>query len=301
MHFNFPFSVLTVLWTLTFAAHLVLLVVLLGRDRVRQFPWFTANITLVAFRLLTSRLLFGRLPQMTMATIFIVVADIGAFLGLMVVLEVARRAFGHRVKRSSWVIGALILMGIGAAVLRYWGAWPDWKTLTSAPPLQFAQLLAQKGMLLTDVENILVGLLIVLVGRSVGAGFKSKVQQVAIGLMTASMSQLAIQGIWERIARTAVAHTREEYEHIVGIRERLFNTNNAVYIAVLLWWIVCLWIDQPKGLEEEEPVPEPTSGSILKIPMPVVERVAEKPAAPEDGPVHGRELPRGPEEEGNRE
>src|ERR1700738_1623661 len=105
MHFNFPFSVLTVLWTLTFAAHLVLLVVLLGRGRVRPFPWFTATITVGAFRLLTSRLLFGRLPQMTMATIFIVVADIGAFLGLMVGLGgggAGFRAPGEALQLGDW-------------------------------------------------------------------------------------------------------------------------------------------------------------------------------------------------------
>jgi hypothetical protein len=298
MHFHFPFTVLSVLWVATFTAHLMVLVVLMGRDRVRQFPWFTAYIAMVAFRLMTSRILTGRLAQMTLLTVFIVMACVGAFLGLMVVIEVARRAFG-RVRRASWVMGALVLLAIGAAVLRFWGPWPDWKTLTSAPPLQFAQLLAQKGMLLADVENIALGLLIVLVGRRAGAGFKSKVQQVAIGLMTASMSQLAIQGIWEAIAKTAVAHTRAEYTQILGLRDRLFNTNNAVYIAVLLWWIVCLWIDEPKRLQEEAPLPEPTTGSVPEIPLPVVEHAAEESAAAEDGSVHARELPRGPEEEAN--
>ena len=43
MHFNFAFTAVQVLWTLTFAAHLVLLVVLLGRDRTRRFPWFTTG------------------------------------------------------------------------------------------------------------------------------------------------------------------------------------------------------------------------------------------------------------------
>jgi hypothetical protein len=295
MHFHFPFTILSVLWAATFAAHLVLLVVLMGRDRVKTFPWFTANIAMVALRLLTSQILSGRLPQMTMLTMFIVMACVGAFVSLLVVIEVARRAFG-RVRRASWVMGALVLLAIGAAVLRFWGAWPDWKTLTAAPPLELAQLLAQKGMLLADVENIALGLLIVLMGRHVGAGFTSKVQQVAIGLMTASMSQLAIQGIWEAIAKTAVAHTRAEYVQILGLRDRLFNTNNAVYIAVLLWWIVCLWIDEPKRAEEEEPLPVPTTGSVLKIPLPVVERAAEETAAAEDGGAHGRELPRGPEE-----
>ena len=43
MHFNFHFTTVQVLWTLTFASLLVLLVVLLGRDRMRRFPWFTAE------------------------------------------------------------------------------------------------------------------------------------------------------------------------------------------------------------------------------------------------------------------
>ncbi len=246
MHFHFPFTALDVLWTLTFAAHLVLLVVLMGRDRVRKFPWFTASICLVALRLLTSKMLFGRLPQMTMATIFIIMAGVGAFLSLMVVLELARHAF-KRVGRTRWLLGALGAIAVGAAVLTFWGAWPPWKTFAASPPLQLGQLLAQKGMLLADIENIVVGLLIVLLGRRTGAGFKSKVQQVAIGLMTASFCQLGMQVIWERIAKTAVAHSREEYVHILGLRDRLFNTNNAVYIAVLLWWIVCLWIDEKKS------------------------------------------------------
>ena len=67
MHFNFAFTAVQVLWTFTFAAHLVLLVVLLGRDRVHRFPWFTASIVLVALRLLSSRLLIDRMPQFTMS------------------------------------------------------------------------------------------------------------------------------------------------------------------------------------------------------------------------------------------
>jgi hypothetical protein len=26
---------------------------------------------------------------------------------------------------------------------------------------------------------------------------------------------------------------------------KIFNANGAVYLAVLVWWIVCLWIDEP--------------------------------------------------------
>ena len=59
------------LWTLTFAALLVLLVVLLGRDRARRFPWFTASMVLTALQLLASRMLYRRIPQITMSEIFI--------------------------------------------------------------------------------------------------------------------------------------------------------------------------------------------------------------------------------------
>src|SRR5258708_14157776 len=107
MHFHFPFNALDVLWTLTFAAHLVLLVVLMGRDRVRQFPWFTASITLVALRLLTSKMLFGRLPQMTMATVFIIMAGVGAVLRPGEVFGLPGRAFG-RVERVMLRLFALL-------------------------------------------------------------------------------------------------------------------------------------------------------------------------------------------------
>lgn len=245
MHIHFSFELLEqVLWTVTFAAHLVLLVVLLGRDRAARFPWFTASIVLVAFRLLTSRLLAGRLPQMTMAEMFIVVADIGAFLSLMVVLEIARKAFG-KVRRATWVGSALAVMAAGALVLVFWGPWPAWKTVVSAPPIQFLQLIAEKAGMLADVETILVGLLIVAFGHRYGAGWRSHTQSIAIGLSTASIAQLSVQGIWQAIARTAVAHSMAEYRHIIGIREHLFNTSSGVYIAVLIWWIIMLWFDEP--------------------------------------------------------
>jgi hypothetical protein len=29
------------------------------------------------------------------------------------------------------------------------------------------------------------------------------------------------------------------------MQEKLLNTNSAVYVLVVIWWIVCLWIDEP--------------------------------------------------------
>lgn len=254
MHFNFGFTTVQVLWTLTFAAQLVLLVVLMGRDRARRFPWFTASIALVALRLLTSRLLFGRLPQLTMSAIFIALADLVAIVGLLVLVEMARSAFGG-VRRRTFIVGTVALAAVGAAVLALWGPWPAWKTLTADSylgVLRLMQLVAQKGELLLGVLTVELGLLIVVFGRRFKAGWRSHTQQIVVGLSTAAIAQLAVQGIWQIIAMTAVPHSREEYERILGLRDKLLNGNNVVYIAVLVWWIACLWIDERGAAAADE-------------------------------------------------
>lgn len=248
MHFNFHFNTVQILWTSTFASLLVLLVVLQGRDRVRRFPWFTASIVMVALRLLANKLLINRLPQITMGEIFIVMADVSALLGLLVVVEMARRAFSG-VQRKAWMIGGLAMLAFGAGVLATWGPWPSGKSLafdTLIAKLTLMQFLAQKTSLLVDVLTVLLGLLIVLFGRRIGAGWRSHVQQIVIGLSTASLAQMAAQGIWQIIVRTAgQPHSEAEYLRVVGLREKLFNANSVVYIAVVIWWIACLWIDEP--------------------------------------------------------
>jgi hypothetical protein len=278
MHLHFPFAIPDVLWTLTFAAHLVLLVVLLGRDRAGRFPLFTASIALVAFRLLTTKLLFGRLPQMTMVEIVIVTAVVGVVLGLLVLLELARKAFGG-VKRIYWVAGALVVMAIGAVVLEFWGKWPAWDQVKQGSTFQLLQLMAQKGTLLQDVENILVGLLIVVFGGRYAAGWRSHTQRIVIGLSTASMGQLAVQGIWQVIAKHAAPKSMEEYNHLIALRERLFNASSMLFVAVLVWWIVTLWLDEP-GTVKAAAAPDGT----------VIESDAEL-AALESGPAEVLEVP----------
>jgi hypothetical protein len=258
MHFHFPFTMADVLWTFTFAAQLVLLVVLLGRDRAGRFPLFTASVALVAFRVLTGKLLMGRLPQMTMMEFVIITAAIGAVLGLLVLLELARKAFG-RVPRASWVTGSLIVMVIGVVVVKYWGIWPTWEQVKQGSTFQLLQLIAQKGGLLLDVENILVGLLIVVFGARYGAGWRSHTQRIVIGLSTASLGQLSVQGIWQAIAKNAAPKSMDEYNHLIAMRERLFNANSMLFVAVLVWWIITLWLDEPGTAKAATP-----EGSVIE-------------------------------------
>jgi hypothetical protein len=247
MHFDYHFTAVQVLWTVTFASLLVLLIVLLGRDRIRRFPWFTTGIVLVTLRLLVNRLLHDRLPPITMGEIAITLANISALVGLVILIEMARRAF-RRASVRAWLLGTVSLLIVAGVVLWKWGPWPNWHTLafdTLIAKLQFMQFLAVKLGLLMDVLSICLGVLVVAVGHRYGAGWRSHVQRIMIGLSTASLSQLAAQGIWQIIAHHTTPHSQAEYERVIGMQEKLLNTNSAVYVLVVIWWIACLWVDEP--------------------------------------------------------
>ena len=247
MHFNFDFPVVKILWTLTLAALLVLLVVLLGRDRARRFPFFTAYIVLVALRLIMSRLLYGRLPSLTLGEIFITLADLTALAGLLVVVEMARRAFAG-LQPSLWIVNSAGLLTAVGAVMAVWGPWPAWKTLTAdshTVALRLMQLAAEKTDLLVVLLTVGLGLAVVLFGRRYKAGWRSHTQRIVIGLFTSAISQLALTVALQRIAQTARPQTRADLDRIVGFRDKLINAGSIVYLAVLVWWIVCLWIDEP--------------------------------------------------------
>jgi len=260
MHLNFHFTVVQILWTLTFAAQLVLLVVLLGRDRIKRFPWFTAAIVLMALRLLAIKLLGDRLPTYTLSYIFITMAAVDALVGLLVVVELARRAFAP-VRRGIWIAYALAALVLGIAILSVWVPWPAWKTLTvdsTVAILRLMQMAAQRLDMLVDLLTVELGLLVILLGRRTGAGWGTHTQRLVIGLSTASLGQLAVEAIWQFIAKTAVPHSQAEYQHILGLRDKLFNANGVVYIAVLVWWIACLWADEPGAASQP-----PETGQLL--------------------------------------
>jgi hypothetical protein len=268
MHFDFHFSAVQVLWTLTFAALLVLIVVLMGRDRVRRFPWFTFSIVLTALRLLTNRLLHDKLPPITMAEIAVPLMALSGLVGLLVLVEMARYAF-RRASARAWLIWGLVLLAMGAVVLWKWGQWPNWKVVSFDTPiakLQLMQLLAIKTGLLTDVLAVLLGLLIVAFGARYGAGWRSHVQRIMIGLSTASLAQIASQAILEIIARHTVVNSREVYERLMNLQDKLLNTTSLVYVLVLIWWIVSLWIDEPAAPATVETAPAAAGAEAIEAP-----------------------------------
>ena len=247
MHFHFDFAAAQILWTLTFAAVLVLLVVLFGRERARRFPWFTASIVLLALRLLSNRLLSNRLPPIPWNWMYLSTADMAAILDLLVLIEVARRAFSGASRRSWWLATAGAV-AIGAAVVAVWGPWPAWKTLTAGTimaTLRLLQMVAQKGDMLAAIVAVELGLLVVSLGWRFKAGWRTHTQRIAIGLSAAALSLLTTLAVRETIASHTLIHSRAQFERVMALQGRIYNSNSAVYVLVLVWWVVCLWIDEP--------------------------------------------------------
>jgi hypothetical protein len=259
MHFNFEFSAAQVLWTLTFAALLVLLVVLLGRDRVRRFPWFTASIALMGVLLLTTQVLLSKMSRFTGTEVFLVLSNLEVVVSLLVLVELARRSF-RAMSRLGWIVGTLAVVAVGAAVLVFWGHWPAWKTLTAASELATIRLMdlaVDKGILFSSVATVELGLLITLLGRRFGAGWHSHAQRIAIGLSTAALAQLTLRASLQAIGTQTHIHTQADYERVMDLREKLIHGNNAIYLGVLAWFIASMWFDEPGTTSDAEAEPEP--------------------------------------------
>jgi len=107
------------------------------------------------------------------------------------------------------------------------------------------ELFAQKANLFADFLFVQLGLLILLFGRHFKAGWHSHTQQLSIGLAMASLSQLAIRGTLQHVATQVTIHTQDDYNRVVSQMNSLNNASSIIFIVVLVWWIVCLWSDEP--------------------------------------------------------
>jgi hypothetical protein len=239
-----------IVWTLTFAAQLVLLVVLLGRDRARRYPWFTASIALFALLLMAEVLLSGRMAKLPLQEILFTLSDLTAIVGLLVVVEIARRAFVG-VQRSIFIVNTVGLLLLSGGLLTVLGPWPVWKQLawdSTVVKLYIMQLAAQKGELLAAVLTVGLGLLVLIFGRHFKSGWRSHTQSIVIGLFAVAVSLLALEVV---ILRT-FHYTQAEVASVMRLRLSFAFAHEVVYLAALVWWIAWLWQDEP-GTAKPEP------------------------------------------------
>ena len=246
MHFHLGLSPVQILWTLTLAALLVLLTVLFGRERVRRIPWFTASIALVTLRLMTDRLLYGHITPIHRSAVLFTLADLAVVLDILVLVEIARRAFTVAT-RFAWTGVTLVIIALSAAIAA-WGPWPAWPTVLASTGLahvRLMQMISQKGDVFAAVLAIELGVLVVFLGRRFHSGWRSHAQRIVIGLSAAAISLLATRIMLHAVDTRTVIHTRADLAHMFVLRSHIAGANSAVYLAVLIWWIACLWIDEP--------------------------------------------------------
>jgi hypothetical protein len=250
MHWNTE----QVLWALVFAAHLVLLVVLLGRDRISRFPWFTTVIALSAVRLLADHLLFGQLTTMAFYWQTYGGTAIDSILGIVVLVELARRIFsssrtGSSLTARNYGTGALLTSVIAGLIVYFWGRpWLTWQQLQSQKAELAILLLALSAMklqLFVAILTVEVNLLFQVFGKRHGSGWKSHARQIALGLSTNALGLLAVQGITDYIKRTVKLTSREQYDKILHMFGNLDHARFALWLVVLIWWIIWLWREEP--------------------------------------------------------
>jgi hypothetical protein len=131
--------------------------------------------------------------------------------------------------------------------------------------LRLMQLVAQKGDLLADLLMIELGLLVVYCGRWFNAGWRSHTQRIVLGLSTASLAQVLLRVAVGVLAKAPAPTSQEQYQRLTGLQDKLFNANNVVFLVALVWWIVCLWIDESGTAVKADGVDPPADPPIDRL------------------------------------
>jgi hypothetical protein len=220
MHWNLDL----ILWALVLAAHLILLVTLMGRDRIKRFPWFTASIVLAAVRLIADHLLSGKLATVAFYWQSYVTLLLGAIVGLLVLIELARKVFakgdaGICLNAKGWLGWTFVTVGVAGLAAWRWNPWPAWHDLQAQPATLWLTLTGLAG---------------------------TKMLTNAIGYLAVDRIQNFIIESFKANARTPGHHvTQQEYEHAVHLLGHLSSVVVTVWLLVLIWWIFSLWRDEP--------------------------------------------------------
>ncbi|MGD0731711.1 MAG: hypothetical protein ABR956_10635 [Terracidiphilus sp.] len=237
-----------VLWFLRFTGLVLLTVVLFRKRSARRYPFFTISRALSALYMVTDRFLAWRLPVRAAAWGLVLGHDVIAFLHVMVVVELGRRVF-ERVRMRTRLFWMLGLIAVGLGVMTFWGPRPTDEMLgfnSQVAVLKLLRVVDLNLYLLGDLLAVELGLLAVIFGRRYKGSWRSQSVQIVLGLAVASLTQLSIAGGWQAIVKWAYLRDETQYEHLIGLQDTLFNIASAIYVGVLVWWIVALWTGAPE-------------------------------------------------------
>ena len=247
------FSIEQILWAILLAAHLTLLIVLMGRERAARFRWFTAYIALSTIILIANHMLHGKLTTVAFYWQSYSLLALESIIALFMLFELAKQVFstgknGLIAKPNFYLGWGAILIALTAAAVWAWGPWPTLQALQADPTqlrLLIVILIGMKGQLGVMILTVLVALVLRIFGPRFGAGWRSHPQQIALGLSTSALAYLAVQGINDILSHTLHPKSREEYDHAVHLVTRLENARTVIWILALAWITFWLWRDEP--------------------------------------------------------
>jgi hypothetical protein len=265
------------------------LIVLLARDRMSRFPWFSAAIALSTVHLIADHLLHGKLTNLAFYWQSDVLIVLETIAGLMVLVEVTRRIFasgkaGLCLNAKGWLGWSLVTAGLAIAAVWAWDPFHTWTNLHSDPkelPLLIVALSAVNGQLFLAVLTIEVGLLVQIFGKRFGSGFRSHAQQIMLGLSTYALGFMAVQISTDAIKRTVRLTSREQYLHIVKIFTNLDYARFALWFLVLVWWMVWLWREEPGFRLTTDEAPVEVEPALLEADLPAEIREDVREGDPE--------------------
>lgn len=221
-------------WVAGFSGHLLLLGVLFGRCRARQFPVFT---TLICSDVLRTLVLFlvrrsGNLAAYLWA--FLVLGFLDVALQFGVVYEVAAHVFrplgrwAPDVRRGlTWLISGSLAV---ASVL-------TWMAAPSASRWEFNTLIKAGFFSSAMLSELFLGMVVLSV--TVGLPWKTHVARIAQGLGAFSILDVLIEA----------GHTLYGGVYQAHVNEVLTSARQVLYLAVLGYWVVTLWQEAPEPRE----------------------------------------------------
>ena len=103
-----------------------------------------------------------------------------------------------------------------------------------------------EGALAAMTLFVIVSQLKINVTNALGAETLNRKEAYLLALSVAANEK--VTALQEAFTAQAIANgaTDKEVAEVLACTS-LLNANNVVYIVVLLWWILCLWQDEPKA------------------------------------------------------
>jgi hypothetical protein len=219
-------------WAAGFIENLALLCVLWYRRRAKNFPFFTALITLNVVRTIVLYLVLRLGTKANYFYTFWSLALLDTVLGLCIVYEVASRVFRPMGGWARDVRGSFIWL-VGLSVTVAFGL--SW--LASPPARTWAQSFVTKGYLFGAALMSELFVLMMALSISARLPWRTHVAKIAEGLGAYSLISMLIE----------TGHSYFGVGREVPAFVFLSHVRMAAYLACVSYWILMLWPDEQPG------------------------------------------------------